>query len=365
MSRYKRKKKPEQNSTEKAEVKKIEEKAEELEAVEEETEEVEEAVSEDIKEPEGSESVDAEEPAEEEDSEEEAEESEEEDSGEESEEEEEEKKPKKAAPAVKAEPVKIGGLTKEEFNKLSFVEKCKKDPLIPVMLLLAVIAVIVAAIYFIMPSARIKSLGITLEEFKTRFNSADVAVEMYNNGHSIGINYTDYYDATATTSILGDKATFTVDPAYADFFYGDVALLYTIGLEGATRKTDNEIAFFRLFVKYNSENPDDAYLLAFVYANTLQALFPDLTKFDAESLAMTEMSEYANDGLYTVRGDYAFRLIPFTSNDADQMTYIAIEVVPKDALSASQFKKTLEIPQTTAAVIESTSASVSETAAAT
>ena len=359
MSRYKRKKKPEQNNIEKAEVKKIEEKAEELEAVEEETEEAAEAVSEDIEESEEPESVDVEETEEEEDSEEETEESEEE--------EEEEKKPKKAksAPVEKTEPVKIGGLTKEEFNKLSFVDKCKKDPIIPVMLLLAVLAVIVAAIYFIMPSARIKSLGITLEEFKTRFNSADVAVEMYNNGHSIGINYTDYYDATATTSILGDKATFTVDPAYADFFYGDVALLYTIGLEGATRKTDNEIAFFRLFVKYNSENPDDAYLLAFVYANTLQALFPDLTKFDAETLAMSEMSGYVNDGLYTVRGDYAFRLIPFTSNDADHMTYIAIEVVPKDAINASQVRKTLEIPEATVAVTEATTTSVAATAAAT
>ena len=359
MSRYKKKKKPEQNNNEKAEVKKIEEKAEELEAVEEETEEAAEAVSEDIEESEEPESVDVEETEEEEDSEEETEESEEE--------EEEEKKPKKAksAPVEKTEPVKIGGLTKEEFNKLSFVEKCKKDPLIPVMLLLAVIAVIVAAIYFILPSARIKSLGITLEEFKTRFNSAEVAVEMYNNGHSIGINYTDYYDATATTSILGDKATFTVDPAYADFFYGDVALLYTIGLEGATRKTDNEIAFFRLFVKYNSENQDDAYLLAFVYANTLQALFPDLTKFDAETLAMSEMSGYVNDGLYTVRGDYAFRLIPFTSNDADHMTYIAIEVVPKDAINASQVRKTLEIPEATVAVTEATTTSVAATAAAT
>ena len=359
MSRYKRKKKPEQNNNEKAEVKKIEEKAEELEAVEEETEEAAEAVSEDIEESEEPESVDVEETEEEEDSEEETEDAEEE--------EEEEKKPKKAkaAPAEKTEPVKIGGLTKEEFNKLSFIDKCKKDPIIPVMLLLAVLAVIVAAIYFIMPSARIKSLGITLEEFKTRFNSSEVAVEMYNNGHSIGINYTDYYDATATTSILGDKATFTVDPGYADFFYGDVSLLYTIGIEGATRKTDNELAFFRLFVKYNSENQEDAYLLAFVFANTLQTLYPDLTKFDAETLAMSEMSEYVNDGLYTVRGDYAFRLIPFTSNDADHMTYIAIEVVPKDAINASQVRKTLEIPEATVAVTEATTTSVAATAAAT
>lgn len=352
MSRYKRKKKPEQNNTEKAEVKKIEEKAEELEAVEEETDEALEAATEDIEESEESGSVDAQEPEEEEETE------------EETEEEEEEKKPKKAkaAPVEKTEPVKIGGLTKEEFNKLSFAEKCKKDPIIPVMLLLAVIAVIVAAIYFILPSSRIKSLGITLEEFKTRYNSADVAVDMYNNGHSIGINYTDYYDATATTSILGDKATFTVDSNYADFFYGDVSLLYTVGIEGATRKTDEEIAFFRIFVKYNAESQDDAYLFAFIYANTLQALYPDLGKFDAENLAMTEMSEYSNDGLYTVRGNYAFRLIPFTSNDADQATYIAIEVVPKDAINASQIKKTLEIPEATVAATESSAAS---TAAAT
>ena len=354
MSRYKRKKKPEQNKAEKAEVEKIEEKAEELEAVEEqETEELAEAASEDIEESEESESVDAEEAEEEEDQEEEA-----------VEDVKEEKKPKKAVPVQNTEPVKINGLTKEEFNKLSFVEKCKKDPIIPVMLLLAVIAVIVAAIYFILPSSRIKSLGITLEEFKTRYNSAEVAVDMYNNGHSIGINYTDYYDATATTSILGDKATFNVDSNYADFFYGDISLLYTVGMEGATRKTDEEIAFFRIFVKYNAESQDDAYLFAFIYANTLQALYPDLGKFDAENLAMTEMSEYTNDGLYTVRGDYAFRLIPFTSNDADQMTYIAIEVVPKDAINASQIKKTLVIPEATVAVTEATT-SVAATAAAT
>ena len=341
MARYKRKNKPQQNDS----AKKAEEIKEEIESVESEELEAEEA-----EEAEASEDVDLEE-IESED----IEEIEEDDSEDEEEEAEEEEKPK-----AKSSGKAASDSSREEFLKLSFVERCKKDPVIPVMILLAFVMIIVAAIYFIVPGSKVKSLGITLEEFKTRYNSADVALEMYNNGQSININYTDYYDATATSSILGDKETFTVDSNYVDYFYGDVSLLYTIGMEGATRKSDEEIAVLRIFVEFDPDDTNDIFLLAFVYANTLQALYPDLGPQDAKNLAMDEMSAHT-DGVYTCRGDYAFRLIPFRSNDAYQTTYVAIEVVPKSALDSSQQIKVLEMPETTSAATEAT---VAETAAA-
>ena len=52
----------------------------------------------------------------------------------------------------------------EEFRKLHFIEKCKKDPIIPVCIILAILALIVAGIYFMLPNAKTPSMGMTLSE---------------------------------------------------------------------------------------------------------------------------------------------------------------------------------------------------------
>ena len=108
MARYKRKNKPQQNDS----AKKAEEIKEEIESVEseeleaEETEEVEDAEDEDLEEIES----------------EDIEETEEDDSEDEEEEAEEEEKPK-----AKSSGKAASDSSREEFLKLSFVERCKKD----------------------------------------------------------------------------------------------------------------------------------------------------------------------------------------------------------------------------------------------
>ncbi|MBQ5768855.1 MAG: hypothetical protein IIV94_08265, partial [Clostridiales bacterium] len=60
------------------------------------------------------------------------------------------------------------------FRALSFSEKCKKDPVIPVCIALVFVAIIVAVIYFTVPNAITPSMGMTLDEFNTRFNDTEV-----------------------------------------------------------------------------------------------------------------------------------------------------------------------------------------------
>ena len=96
------------------------------------------------------------------------------------------------------------------------------------------------------------------------------------------------------------------------------------------------------------------------FASTLQALYPDMTEFDAKYLALNEMSDYAGDGMYVKMGDIAFRWIAVKPGvGGHESGYIVIEAVPAKILSDAQIARTFEEPVPSS---ESESA-VSETSA--
>ena len=244
---------------------------------------------------------------------------------------------------------------RDEFLKLSFADKCKKDPVIPVMLILAFVAVVVAAAYFILPIAQTPSLGFTLDDFKKRYNDGEVSYDLYSSGVDIRINYTQYVDHSANPSILGDKETFKVEGSNLDYFNGDIALMLSAGLEGASRRNDGEVVYIRTYVKYEFEPT------WMIFANTLAALYPDLTRFQALDLALNELNDYKGDGLYAVRGDIAFRVIPVKVVEyGEEANYVVIEAVPKSAIAASQIGHVVDVAASTA---ESSAASEATTAA--
>ncbi|MCR4703825.1 MAG: hypothetical protein K5665_09205 [Saccharofermentans sp.] len=217
----------------------------------------------------------------------------------------------------------------EEFRKLPFIEKCKIDPLIPVLILLAFAALIISGIYFVLPEASTKSMGITYEEFKTRFNQSEVMLSLMNSGLDIGLNPVPYVDRSITPSILGDNEEFKVSRSYADYFAGPVRYYPNAGVEGAARRSDGYMAYIRIYVPYDEDvNPVWMYT-----ANTLETLYPDMEHFVAMNIALGMLGDYSGDGKYSVKGNYAIRLIPTKNNDT---TYIVIEAVPRTAVKSSQ-----------------------------
>ena len=247
----------------------------------------------------------------------------------------------------------------EEFRKLHFIEKCKKDPIIPVCIILAILALIVAGIYFMLPNAKTPSMGMTLSEFQTRFNDGAVAQSLLNNGLDFSFRMPEYVDSTSHPSVLGDKAVFTANRAYADFFDGPFKYYSYGGVEGATRKSDGNLSYVRVYVNYGEEEFNTVWLYA---SNVICALYPDLTMYPAMDVAMKAMKEYDGDARFYVRGDYAFRLVAVkkAADGGGEIVYIVVDCVPKSILNESQIRENLDTMFETTA-----SESVTETSAAT
>ena len=253
--------------------------------------------------------------------------------------EEEEEEPKKA-PRKKIElnvPTEESRAN-EEFRKLHFIEKCKKDPIIPVCIILAILALIVAGIYFMLPNAKTPSMGMTLSEFQTRFNDGAVAQSLLNNGLDFSFRMPEYVDSTSHPSVLGDKAVFTANRAYADFFDGPFKYYSYGGVEGATRKSDGNLSYVRVYVNYGEEEFNTVWLYA---SNVICALYPDLTMYPAMDVAMKAMKEYDGDARFYVRGDYAFRLVAVkkAADGGGEIVYIVVDCVPKSILNESQIRE--------------------------
>ena len=259
--------------------------------------------------------------------------------------EESEEKPKKKKANKKSE--------NEKFRELSFAEKCRKDPIIPVTLILAFLAIIVAAIYFYLPNAMTPSMGMTLDQFRERYQQGDVSKTMLEgSGSDITFRTPSYVNPDTEPSILGNNQVITANRAFADFFTGPFKYFHKGGIEGATRKSDGQLAYVRVYVEY-----DDFNTVWLYSSNTLDALYPELSQYESMDLSMKVMNEFNGDKRFYVKGDYGFRMVAMKKEDA---TYIVLDCVPKKALNESQIREVIDsVPAATTAA--SSSAASSET----
>ena len=250
----------------------------------------------------------------------------------------------------------------KEFVNLPFIEKCKKDPVIPVSLLLAFVMIIVAVVYFLLPAAKAPTMDMTLEEFENGFNQCDTTMYFFESGFDISIKKIEYIDRSANPGILGETETLFYSSSYVDHFTGHASVLYDAGLEGATRKTDGKLTHIRVYIAYDEGSSDEWVRVWMFFASTLQALYPDLTEFDAKAIALNAMSDYAGEGMYIKMGDIAFRWIPVKPGvGGHESGYIVIEAVPAKILSDEQIASTLEMPEPSESESAAVEASASET----
>lgn len=219
-----------------------------------------------------------------------------------------------------------------KFRALPFSEKCKKDPVIPVCIALVFVAIIVAVIYFTVPNAITPSMGMTLDEFNTRFNDTEVIHSLLGSGLDFRYGNVPYVDPAVEPSILGEQATVTGNPSYVDFFSGPSKSTINSGIEGATRRNDGELAYVRLYVEYGEDfNP-----VWMLLSSTFQTLYPELNTKQAMDLALAKLGEYNGDTRFYVKGDYGFRIVPVKKGE---ITYIVIDVVPKKILNDADIRE--------------------------
>ena len=236
--------------------------------------------------------------------------------------------------APKAKTAKQIAVENAKFRNLPFIEKCKRDPVIPVSILLAFIAILAAGIYFILPDSLYPSMGMTPVEFKKAFNSTEIANYLVSSNNFIGYGDITYVDPSVNPDLLGDKATVKGNLEYVDFFAGEAPNYSYSGVEGAARKTDGNIAYVRVYTLFDKD-PVSMYL-----ANTLQTLYPELSIRDAVNMALKIMNNYdENNDKFDVKGDYAIRLVPVYQGE---VPYIVIDVLPRAAVRKSRIRSEID-----------------------
>lgn len=209
-----------------------------------------------------------------------------------------------------------------------FVAKCKKDPVIPACILLLIIAVIGFGLYILVPMFSIKTLGVTVEDYRVRYISTNI----YNTtlapyGFTIPeVTYQEEQRVALTAS--GESTNNNQDKLL--FFYAPITntgTSFATAIQGSVRKTDNKITALRVMAEY-SDDPNYFNFLVLYFGSYLQAFIPGVSDQDIQAL-VTDAVQNISTGEFTVRQNIAFRVSIVRT---DSVNYVAFDIMPSGNL---------------------------------
>lgn len=189
-----------------------------------------------------------------------------------------------------------------------FIEKCKKDFVIPLCLIAAVLVIVAIILRSILPILTIKTMGMSLTDFKTRYESTDTFTNLYAPyGFDFPIQYIDSKDIPYLEE---GKST---DGRGIKYFGGlviDGLFFYNIIVQGHARATDDKLIDMRVTIEYSNDSYFFTFLLSYL-ATYFQALYPEMTKEELTKAANDAITQgISQSGTFLVYGDYAFRIVP-------------------------------------------------------
>ncbi len=219
--------------------------------------------------------------------------------------------------------------------------KAKKDRVPYVMIALIYAIILGMALYFILPAVFAPSFGYTLDEYNTRLQNSDISNRMKASYTTIVPQFkiVDKNSIKEIWSIKGEIAPeeqAKLDARFKPFVKTLAATeeLENILVEANTRVSDGKLTRLCMYCTY-----DDSHMSMMMvhFGALLGNFFPGMTFADAVSLIMNSAMVANTDGLYTVKGDIAYRLC---ADNVGGKTYIKIEVLPAKALKPSQILAT-------------------------
>ena len=216
----------------------------------------------------------------------------------------------------------------DKSSKGGFIAKCKKDPVIPVSILLLVIAVVGVILYVVVPMFSIKTLGVTVEDYRVRYISTNI----YNSTlapYGFTIPEVTYQEEQRIALTAAGESTSTNQDKLL-FFYAPIpntGTSFATAIQGSVRKTDNKITALRVMAEY-SDDPNYFNFLILYFGSYLQAFIPGVSDQDIQTL-VTDAVNNISTGEFTVRQDIAFRVSVVKT---DEVSYIAFDIMPSGNL---------------------------------
>lgn len=231
------------------------------------------------------------------------------------------KKAKKAAEKAKKEAEEKA--QKEAMGvstKPTFIDKCKKDPVIPTCILALVLVLVGAFVYFIVPMFGTKTLGFTIDQFRSQYASTDVYIQNLSS-YNFGIPQVVYQqmpNVALTAAQEGQESKLL----YFTTSIPNTATSFGTALQGSVTKSDNEVTAMRVVVEF-SRDPNFVNFIKLYIASYLQAIYPDLTTEQASQLA-NDCITNINSEDYTIRNNIAYRLTLVN----ETVPYVAFDILP-------------------------------------
>ena len=204
----------------------------------------------------------------------------------------------------------------------TFFGKIRRDPVILVCLILAVMFLFGAIIYFILPYARNHSLGMTYDEFYQEYTNTDIYVNLLSK---IGttMDQPEYF-------VPDDGAKKDLD-----YFTCLINSGYGTSLIGSSRKVDGELVALRAYAQYGN-GVENFTFLTYYFASFFQVVYPGMTTDEALNLSNGALSVFDTSGLFIVKDDYAYRIV---YNQAEDGTpFFGLDIVHSSTLKDDQIK---------------------------
>ena len=239
---------------------------------------------------------------------------------------------KEKKPRIYYSDVKGQEITDDMFRRFSFIDKCRKDPVIPICILIIIAIIAGAVLYYVIPMFGNKTFGFTLKHYNDRF----VTTQMYADAMRTW-NYevvdTHYQMSGLSNSSASEANGDTLldlsqmlDKTGVKYFDSNIKSTYDADLIGCVSPLNDEIVYMRAMAKFEdvSENP---HFVTYYFASVLQTIFPALGSQDAIDVASEMLSGYSGSKEYTLMGTVACRVVMGTYNGTN---YVAMDLTPKE-----------------------------------
>ena len=236
--------------------------------------------------------------------------------------------------------------------------KAKKDRVPAIMVALIYAVIVAVALYYILPSVFAPSFGYTLDEYNTRLEASEISKKMMAQYTTVvpAFKLVDKNSIKEIWSIKGEiepEEQKKLDARFKPFVKTYVATeeLENILVEANTRTNDGKLTRLCMYCTYDDKHMT---MMMVHFGALLGNFFPEMSFNDAVSLIMNSARDANQEGLYTVKGDIAFKL---AADNVGGKLYIKIEVLPAKALKPSQIKTVIHDVNESVATTPATSAS--------
>ena len=256
---------------------------------------------------------------------------------------------------------------KDKAEEKKSESKAKKDPVPAIMIVLIYAIIIAAVLFYVIPTVMVPSFGFTLDEFNTKLEKTDISQRMHSQYTTLTPQFklVDKNSSKEIWSLKGEimpEEQKKLEARFKPFVktYAATEELEHILVEANTRVNDGQLTRMCIYCTFDNQHVS----MMLVHFGAVMSTFTDMPFNDAARMLMSTAMEENKSGLYTVRGDIAFKLS--YDNVGGQQTYIKLEVLPAKAVSADRIKTTIPVeaapsesaaPSATSAASETTAAS--------